>query len=391
MDGDDGDDGHARRTPDDTTAVTPALPAKKTPPDDPKKKKHGRVHKREQELYGLVTPVFLPLLDARESPPTKREPAAPAPAPPTDMPADAPARERAASEPAKKPRRASLKKKSALRHASTPRNRKRVSLVVDDQVVLPSDTIREPVLADPGSETTSATNSTASLDDMIDPRLTDAPVYTEHAVHGDAHTAHHTTRHPVHRDAVHHSLPLTMTSKPAPPAPSPHPPLVSPTPTPLPTPLPTYTPPSYANRALLDPPSLIPLDTLPLDNLPLDTLPPSPSPAASPANFRTYVGGLSGSGVDDVNQAGSVGYPSSLGASYLESYMATRPLSVRMAAVERGEEGVDGAEGVGSGGVVEQREEAGRGVGGREGSGEERDGMVDLGEEEEFLGSMDGF
>lgn len=57
-------------------------------------------------------------------------------------------------------------------------------------------------------------------------------------------------------------------------------------------------------------------------------------------NFSTYVGGISGSGVDDVNQVGSVGYPSSLGASYLESYMQTRPLSVRMAAAEKeGDEG----------------------------------------------------
>ena len=57
-------------------------------------------------------------------------------------------------------------------------------------------------------------------------------------------------------------------------------------------------------------------------------------------NFSTYVGGISGSGVDDVNQVGSVGYPSSLGASYLESYMQTRPLRVRMAAAEKeGDEG----------------------------------------------------
>jgi hypothetical protein len=52
-------------------------------------------------------------------------------------------------------------------------------------------------------------------------------------------------------------------------------------------------------------------------------------------NFSTYVGGLTGSGTDDVNQAGSYGYPSSLGASYLESYMASRPLSVRRVAADR--------------------------------------------------------
>lgn len=54
-------------------------------------------------------------------------------------------------------------------------------------------------------------------------------------------------------------------------------------------------------------------------------------------DFSTYVGGISGSGASDVNQVGSYGYPSSLGASYLESYMMSRPLSVRMAAAEKAE------------------------------------------------------
>ena len=52
-------------------------------------------------------------------------------------------------------------------------------------------------------------------------------------------------------------------------------------------------------------------------------------------DFSTYVGGISGSGVDNVDQAGSYGYPSSLGASYLESYMKSRPLSVRVASAEK--------------------------------------------------------
>ncbi|KAF2995552.1 hypothetical protein E8E13_003449 [Curvularia kusanoi] len=354
-----------------------------------KQKKHGRVHKREKELYGLVTPVFLPLLDAREatSPekshshshnhtshtkpaslptdtssssttPPPSEPATPASNAPQSpnslsprsnltagaMPgetATSPApfvKERSASDPGKKSRRSSIKKKSALRHnSSTPRSRKRVSLVIDDQVVLPSDVIQEPTLMSPGdSETTSATTSTASLDDMIDPRLTadnDEPMYIEHT------------------EAVHHSLPPSIPvlseKDHSPPTPNPR----SPTTT-------AFAPPSYATRTFLDPPvserihieetagpgaiypdvddkedqiasSLAAAGTTTIPGLDNDT-----------EHFETYVGGISGSGVADVNQVGSVGYPSSLGASYLESYMQGRPLSVRMAAAEReGDEG----------------------------------------------------
>src|SRR5690242_15348737 len=358
-------------------------------PEEPhkKQKKHGRVHKREQELYGLVTPVFLPLLDARESTaPERREPkpaardtparassssssASQEPAPPAShaphssesrpppqhtpdtgsaMPGEAPVKERSASDPGKKTRRASIKKKSALRHSSTPRNRKRVSLVIDDQVVLPSDMIQEPPLTSPGSETTSATNSTASRDDMIDPRLTsDAPVSIEH------------------HDAAHHSLPLTSTAPKASPIKSSAPPFSAPapfvseptyspptpptTPTTLTTPAglrsPTaaYAPPSYATRSFLDPPpERVQVEDIPTISGP-EAIYPDPddlpdqlvSHVADDTNFSTYVGGISGSGVDDVNQVGSVGYPSSLGASYLESYMQGRPLSVRMAAATR--------------------------------------------------------
>lgn len=337
-----------------------------TPPSQPdeqkKQKKHGRVHKREKELYGLVTPVFLPLLDARESTSPEKKPASTRPTQPSpkhadsapphtqsdkEMPGDTPTKERSASDPIKK-RRSSIKKKSALRHNSTsssaPRNRKRVSLVIDDQVVLPSDIIAEPALTSPGSETTSATTSTASLDDMIDPRLTsDAPVFIEHS---DGH-------------AVHHSLPLSRTHaakqpEHANPAPivteAQHSPPTSPNVRSPPLP---YAPPSYATRSFLDPPP----EAMHIEDLP--SIPPTSGPEpiypstddfedefASQAveredqGFQTYVGGLSGSGVDDVNQVGSVGYPSSLGASYLESYMQGRPLSVRMAAAEReGDEG----------------------------------------------------
>ncbi|KAH6625601.1 hypothetical protein C7974DRAFT_203528 [Boeremia exigua] len=340
-------------------------------PEEPKKqKKHGRVHKREKELYGLVTPVFLPLLDARESPPEKKQkPATPTKSadasstassaqltptsdapdsrecrqppnapkdPASDMPGEMPVKERSVSEPVKKSRRSSIKKKSALRHSSTPRNRKRVSLVIDDQVVLPSDMILEPPLTSPGSDTTSATNSTASLDEMIDPRLTsDAPVYIEH------------------HDAVHHSLPLTMTAPKmtsptkatAPPFSTPTPVLPDaanspPTPPSLRSPTTPFAPPSYATRSFLDPPpERMHIEDIPTTAGPAAIYPESTDElvphAAAAENFQTYVGGISGSGVDDVNQVGSVGYPSSLGASYLESYMQGRPLSVRMTAAQR--------------------------------------------------------
>ncbi|KAF2624811.1 hypothetical protein BU25DRAFT_413351 [Macroventuria anomochaeta] len=346
-----------------------------------KQKKHGRVHKREKELYGLVTPVFLPLLDARESTsPTKKErkpakqekptDASSAPAAEqstrareaesgregrtsqkenkdtgSDMAGETAVKERSASDPVKKSRRSSIKKKSALRHSSTPRNRKRVSLVIDDQVVLPSDMIQEPALTSPSSDTTSATNSSASLDEMIDPRLTspDAPVYIEH------------------HEAVHHSLPLTVSQpKPLPvkasapsfsnPAPvvaeAAHAPPTSPG---IRSPTMAYAPPSYATRSFLDPPpECMHIEDIPAtagpDPIHPDEKDPEdqqlPSVEATEENFSTYVGGISGRGVDDVNQVGSVGYPSSLGASYLESYMQGRPLSVRMAAAEReGNEG----------------------------------------------------
>ncbi|KAJ4986373.1 hypothetical protein SVAN01_08065, partial [Stagonosporopsis vannaccii] len=329
-----------------------------------------------------------------------RQPPPETPGPASAMPGETPVKERSASDPGSKARRSSVKKKSALRHSSTPRNRKRVSLVIDDQVVLPSDLIQAPPLTSPGSETTSATNSTASLDDMIDPRLTsDAPVYIEH------------------HDAVHHSLPLTMTapttspvkaaappfSSPAPVAPEPaHSPPT--TPPGLRSPTTAYAPPSYATRSFLDPPpERMHMDDIPATSGP-DAIYPDPddladqlvSHAAADTNFSTYVGGISGSGVDDVNQVGSVGYPSSLGASYLESYMQGRPLSVRMAAAQRegDQEEVRRLRGMEERREREQRERQGRekaaeeeewAAGAKKGSGGRDD------DDDDFMGSMDDF
>jgi hypothetical protein len=316
--------------PAESVAPAPTVEAE----EKAKRTKHSRVQKREKELYGLVTPVFLPLLDARDTParpekkPRQQRPDAPIAAIPehaTDAERSPKARrEHTAMEGAtagdetdasKKPKRASTPtKKSALRqHTATKPRRKRVSLVIDGQTVLPADTVLEPAPISPSSEATSASNSTASLDDMIDPRLTkpDDSVQIEH------------------HEAVHHSLPLPMSST-----------TLSPTKPLIETTKITQTPLEHTIRS--------PTKTIPP---PTNTLPLSPSPPLiddplqqEPVGqpFHTYVGGLRGSGADDVDQAGSYGYPSSLGASYMESYMQSRPLRVRMETAERA--GLEGEE-----------------------------------------------
>jgi hypothetical protein len=328
----------------------PSPEARKLEPEEKAKRtKHTRVQKREKELYGLVTPVFLPLLDARDVSPkenvqTLDAATAPVAAPaeciaPTgdaeksrdgrkprrehkDMEDAAPGQQGRASHHAdssKKPKR-STTKKSSLRQHNTSR-RKRVSLVIDGQTVLPADTVVEATPTSPSE--TSASNSTTSLDDMIDPRL------IEH----DAHT------HAEHYEAVHHSLPRPMSNnyhsptKPlidTPSATAIHSPdLMSPTTT---TPPLTY---NAASRTFLDP-SPIHQSSLPNpDPLSADDLSALLDEPAADAGFNTYVGGLHGSGVDDVDQAGSYGYPSSLGASYMESYMKGRPLKVRMETADK--------------------------------------------------------
>ena len=56
-----------------SNAQSIASPLDPEPEERIKQKKHTRVHKREKELYGLVTPVFLPLLDARDTSPEKKK------------------------------------------------------------------------------------------------------------------------------------------------------------------------------------------------------------------------------------------------------------------------------------------------------------------------------
>lgn len=336
------------------------------PQEKVKRTKHTRVHKREKELYGLVTPVFLPLLDARDTSPTvhkeKRERRQPTTERAEDANTTANAEQTASSrhvekskegrkpkkenkdmeettsgdslkqsaqvEAAKRTKRLGVKK-SALRHKDTPRSRrKRVSLVIDGQTVLPADTVIEPALTSPSSEATSASNSTTSLDELIDPRL---------------------TRPDLNHDAVHHSLPLPMSNnhshfKPLTETPTSSSLVIEAEHSPPSIPV---GPPQSATRTFLDPsPSQTQPVSLPPTAGPDPIYPQSASSEAldpedlveedeNEPHWDTYVGGLHGSGVDDVDQAGSYGYPSSLGASYLESYMQSRPLSVRMQAADK--------------------------------------------------------
>lgn len=346
-------------------ATQPADPSPSTdskapgPDEKAKRTKHTRVHKREKELFGLITPYFLPLLEAGDSPPTKKklekrkekvDVDATGQSPPIseqgsssrdaekgkekrrsrsrhneekmdrdeDMAMTAGESSKENQKPDSGKKKRSPVKKSSLKLNNTPKTRrKRVSLVIDDQIVLPADSIVEPPLTSPSETTIStASNSTASLDEMIDPQLL---------------SPRHDT--PMHQDPVHHSLPLSTTL-----------PMASPTkhtghtlsdsPPPI-----EYEPPQTSTRTYLDsspPHANVAIPQQLSSSHPIYASQPDVAETEE-EGFDTYVGGMSGSGVDNVDQAGSYGYPSSLGASYLESYMQSRPLSVRLAAAERAE------------------------------------------------------
>ncbi|KAF1847485.1 uncharacterized protein K460DRAFT_363552 [Cucurbitaria berberidis CBS 394.84] len=400
-------------------AQSPPNIKEREPEEKAKRTKHTRVHKREKELYGLVTPVFLPLLDARDTSPIKKEKKHPK----VDKAEHAntaanteqttPARDAEKSreshksrrelkdmegvepgkgtqqEPAKKPRRSPMKK-SSLRGTNTPKTRrKRVSLVIDGQTVLPADTVIEPPLTSPSSEATSASNSTASLDEMIDPRLTrlDAPIYLE-AVHHSLPPPASNTVHSPTKPLVDTRAPLTVSD-------ASHSP-------PLPSPSIPFGPQQFATRTSFDSssqhPAPIPESASPDPIYPSDYAPPSSfvdDELADEQHWDTYVGGLHGSGVDDVDQAGSYGYPSSLGASYLESYMQGRPLSVRMQAADKaGLEGREKREMVMKNREREQREQREQ----QEQNEEEEFGLDIKGsrakeedDDMDIVGSMEGF
>ncbi|KAJ4356403.1 uncharacterized protein N0V89_004436 [Didymosphaeria variabile] len=361
-------DSHDSNAPSDhalpSPAQSPEMPAESSKREE--KAKRTKVHKREKELFGLVTPIFLPLLDASETSKEKekkkrhkKKDPADGSSPPKQAKSESstgdveeiqresgssshysdkmeteggsnrkePQKENQPPESAKKSKRPTIKK-SSLRHSGEKRRRKRVSLVIDGQTVLPADQVAEPQLMSP-SETTasSASNSTVSLEDTIDPRLMggdDAPIHISH------------------QDPVHHSLdlpsrlpsasPTKHTGHTLPDSPRHSPICQSP---PSHTHL-EYEPPQSTTRTYLDPSPPSDPTTIPRHASAAPIYADAPELANEPEEeFSTYVGGISGSGVDDVDQTGSLGYPSSLGASYMESYMQSRPLSVRMAAAEK--------------------------------------------------------
>ncbi|KAF1961594.1 hypothetical protein CC80DRAFT_194529 [Byssothecium circinans] len=340
----------------------PTEPAHTDEKDKGKRTKQTRVHKREKELFGLTT-IFLPLLEASESAPPKKEnnkkrqgegidergmhllPNAEEGSPShaadhqgkerrsrckksekvehADISYGDAAKDKRRADSVKKTKRPAMKK-SSLRNSGEKTRRKRVSLVIDDQIVLPADHIPEPPPTSPSdAAASSASSSTTSLEDAIDPRLMPQ---TEEA-----------PRHE-HQDALHHSLPLSLpTKQSARPLPEP---VLSQSPVPQ-SPL-KYKPPLMATtgRTVIDP---SPPDASAARHIPQHAS-SAPIYASAPErnlapeeDFSSYVGGIEGSGVDDVDQTGSLGFPSSLGASFMESYMQSRPLSVRMAAAEKAE------------------------------------------------------
>ncbi|QRD03797.1 hypothetical protein JI435_163990 [Parastagonospora nodorum SN15] len=161
-------------------------------------RRENQTHARPKAREGALRPRHPRLPPAarrkRLLPHARKEETLPPPPPPHPRPRRHPEHSSApdacamSSSDAKKSKRtssssSSTSKKSALRtHASKPR-RKRVSLVIDGQTVLPAD-----LVAEPSDGATSASNSTASLDSLIDPRLT-SPTH-------------------VPMETVHHSLPL---------------------------------------------------------------------------------------------------------------------------------------------------------------------------------------
>jgi hypothetical protein len=291
--------------------------------------KPTRVHKREMELRGLMA--FIPLLDANDITSTKRKKAqVKAKEARSEAAASSSQRESSksaasnvvpgnteekqetsfvsepdsiatsegdsgASPQKKKKSTAELKgkragtRKSSLRRGASTKTvyRKRVSLVIDDQIVHPSDSLK---ITSPLSDST-AHASSSSVEDVRETSHFDEP------------------------GLVHHSLPSTSKTPST---------LLSTSPPQL-----QFEPPQVATETFLEHDEQNPRSP---EEQALDIY-----AGEIPAPISTYVGGLSGSGVDDVDQAGSYGYPSSLGASYMESYMASRPLSVRIAAVEKAE------------------------------------------------------
>ncbi|KAF2675744.1 hypothetical protein K458DRAFT_425268 [Lentithecium fluviatile CBS 122367] len=407
-----------RVTPDSSVAAPQpdASPAESSNvPEEKKRTKHTRVHKREKELFGLVTPIFLPLLEAGDPAPAKKKEKkrrhkekceSSGASPPTseqgspsrdaekgkvnsthlskggekmeqdEAPEVDVTKEIQSAEFKKKSKRPAMKKSSLRKNSGERGRRKRVSLVIDDQIVLPADEYSEQPLTSPSETTISSTsNSTTSLDDMIDPRLLaqrESQMQEQHD----------------HHDPVHHSLPLPTHLPSASPTKHtghtlPGSPPTSPVRSPGSPGL--YIPPQTTTRTFLEPspPSAhIPIPQYASTNPIYATAPEIAEEGEE--DFSTYVGGPSGSGVDDVDQTGSLGYPSSLGASYMESYMQSRPLSVRMAAADKAGLDDDEKEMLVNGGR-QDGDAAGVDMDAR------RTERVDDDDEMDVIGSMEGF
>lgn len=269
------------------------------------------VRQRDLELCGLITPSFLPLLDASSSrAPKKSQTPQPrrkgtaeiqssalekgkpgstnAEILSDDMTTKETSREniqKKNDEKDPKAKRAPIRK-SSLRRVATPKpvvRRKRVSLVIDDQIVHPSDNIGEAVLTSPASETT--TTASASIEDLQEASKRMMNI-------GKARVS------PDNDEMLTDQSASNVSDEPTSP------------------------------QAIID-------EFLEGDPV---TLSPGEREAMytheSAAPSSSYVGGYYGSGVDNVDQAGSYGYPSSKGASYMEKYMSERPWSVRKATAE---------------------------------------------------------
>ncbi|OCL05193.1 hypothetical protein AOQ84DRAFT_225070 [Glonium stellatum] len=269
------------------------------------------VRERDLELCGLITPSFLPLLDASSSrgpkksqiPQLKRKDAAEVKelkfekekpkstnvgllsSSITTKGIGGENTKKENDEKNLKTKRTSTKK-SSLRRGSNPkpvRHRKRVSLVINDQIVHPSDSVRENTIAVPSSEIPATTsNSIEELQEAIKKMMGVGKPRV--SIDSD--------------DMLTDQSASNTSDEPA-------------------------SPQAIINEFLNEEPGYM----SPEDREAIyahDSVAPSSS----------YVGGYYGSGVDNLDQRSSYGYPSSQGASFMEEYMAKRPFSVRKAAAD---------------------------------------------------------
>jgi hypothetical protein len=276
-------------------------------------------------------------------------------------------------------------RKSSLRGSDSPRvRRKRVSIVIDDQIVLPADNIVESAIESPMESSADITpDEMRPSVEVIDPALIDVDTP------------------PVHQEPVHHSLPYPIQSPVASPSKETDPQMITASASTVPV---ANDPPQTATRTYLDPSppgskrdiprnaSGAPIYANRFEVVEREDEERIVGDDVDSHDFDTYVGGLSGSGVDNVNQTGSYGYPSSLGASYMDSYMKSRPLSVRLAAAERaGLEGKEREQLIQGGRTHHDNRHDNRGIEDDEVDVRQSKAHDDEDEEMDVIGSMEGF